>query len=197
VRLGLLHGLNALAGGPLKREQIFELCVRIEGHPDNAAPAEFGGFNVATANQRQRFTVSDEPKFALLIPDFEVSTHKARALLPRQITRTDAVRSCGNACAITAAFASGNYEKLRGAFDDGLHQPFRKPLVPFFDDVVAAAENAGALGAFLSGSGSTVAAVTLENSQRVASAMQAAAPPGAQVIVTTTDNRGARILQKQ
>src|SRR4029077_19203802 len=101
-------------------------------------------------------------KFVLLIPDFEVKTAEARALLPIQIGRMAAVESNANACSITAAFASGRYLNLRGAFRDFLHQPYRKRLVPFFDDVVLAGEKVGALGGFLSGSGSTIAAVTLD-----------------------------------
>ncbi len=195
VRLGTIHGLNQLAGGPLARAEIFALCAELEGHPDNAAPATFGGFNVVSGADPQRFPVAAALKFILLIPDFEVSTAKARALLPAKISRQDAVESCGHAAAITAAFASGKYANLRGAFRDGLHQPFRKPLVPFFDQVVAAAENAGALGAFLSGSGSTIAAVSLGQAQKIADAMSAAAGEGARTIITTADNGGARQIR--
>ena len=100
-----------------------------------------------------------------------------------------------NACAITAAFASREYHSLRGAFVDHLHQPFRKKLIPFLDNVVTAAESAGALGAFLSGSGSTICAITLGSPEKVAGAMLAAAnSPGARTLITTADNRGARIL---
>ena len=137
VRLGVIHGLNALAETPLSREKIFRLCAELEGHPDNAAPAEFGGFNVAHGATRQRFPVTAALKFVLLIPDFEVKTSTARALLPIQIGRAAAVESNANACTITAAFASGRYRNLRGAFRDFLHQPYRKRLVPFFDEVVA------------------------------------------------------------
>ena len=194
VRLGVLYGLNELAGRPLPRGELFEICAALEGHPDNAAPAMFGGFNVLRGVRRQRFAVSSALKFVLLVPNFEVRTVDARALLPERIRRVDAVQSCGNACAVTAGFASNDYENLRGAFGDHLHQPFRKGLIPFFDAVVAAGENAGALGAFLSGSGSTIAAVTLEKSRRVADAMLAAAGNDARTIVTTADNRGAHIV---
>ena len=84
---------------------------------------------------------------------------------------------------------------MRGAFGDGLHQPFRKRLIPFFGAAVSAGEQAGALGVFLSGSGSTIAAVTLEKSAAVAEAMLAAAQGKARTIVTTADNRGAQILK--
>ena len=194
VRLGVMFGLNELAGRLLTREQVFGLCTELEGHPDNAAPATFGGFNVCRAKNRQRFAVAPALKFVLLIPDFEVRTADARALLPEQVGRLAAVESCGNACAITASFASGAYANLRGAFADQLHQPFRKPLIPFFDAAVAAAEQAGALGVFLSGSGSTLAAVTLQHAEQVAAQMLIASEADARCVVTTADNRGALIL---
>jgi homoserine kinase len=195
VRLGILVGLNELANRPLRRRDLFELGAELEGHPDNAAPACYGGFNIVRGLERQMFTVSPRLHFVLLVPDFEVATKKARALLPSRIDRLHAVENSRNACAITAAFASRDYQSLRGAFADHLHQPFRKTLVPFLDDVIAAAESAGALGGFLSGSGSTICAVTLRSSQKIAAAMLAAAgSPGARTIITTADNRGARIL---
>ena len=194
VRLGTLHGLNRLAGEPLDREQVFELAITLEGHPDNAAPAEFGGFSVKTASALQRFIVSPRLKFVLLIPDLEISTRDARRLLPRRIPHSDAVKSSAAACSITAAMVSRDYRKLRGAFADRLHQPYRKKLIPFLDDVIKAGEKAGALGGFLSGSGSTVICLTLGSSEKVARAMlRASRLTNARTIITTADNRGVRI----
>jgi len=192
IRLGILHGLNELTRRPLDRLSIFQLCAELEGHPDNAAPSSFGGFTVARGENVQRFEVSSRLKFVLLIPDFEIQTSAARKILPAKLSRTDAVASAGNACAITAAFASRDYENLRGAFTDQLHQPFRARLIPFLPIVVAAAERAGALGAFLSGSGSTICAVTLRNPKKVAAAMQRAARSRSTIVITTADNRGVQ-----
>lgn len=193
IRLGVLHGLNELAGRPLDRLSIFRLCAELEGHPDNAAPSSFGGFTVARGENVQRFDVS-RLKFVLLIPDFEIRTSSARQILPAKIARAAAVANTGNASVITAAFAARNYESLRGAFVDHLHQPFRRKLIPMLPRVIAAAEKAGALGAFLSGSGSTICAVTLRNPRKVASAMQhAARSTPTKVIITTADNRGVQI----
>lgn len=195
VRVGVLHGLNELADRPLQRRELFEICAELEGHPDNAAPAAYGGFNVVRGLERQMFTVSAQLHFVLLVPNFEIATAHARRLLPARIERLRAVENSRNACAITAAFASRDYHSLRGAFTDHLHQPFRKKLIPFLDSVIAAAESAGALGAFLSGSGSTICAVTLRSPEKIARAMLAAAgSPGARTLITAADNRGARIL---
>ncbi len=195
VRVGVITALNEIAARPLSRQQIFEICAELETHPDNAAPALFGGFNILATGARQRFSVSARLKFVLLIPNFEVRTEAARRLLPREIKHRDAVANAGNVARIVAAFASCRYAELRGAFVDHLHQPFRKRLVPFFDRAIAAAESAGALGAFLSGSGSAIAAVTLNQPQPVARAMLAAAGEGdARTIITSADNRGAHIV---
>jgi homoserine kinase len=186
VRAGVLRALNLVS--------IFQLCAQLEGHPDNAAPAVFGGFTVAGSENVQRFHVSPTLSFVLLIPDFEIKTTVARTILPSRIAHAATVESCANACAITAAFASGNYLNLRGAFRDQLHQPYRQKLIPFLQGVIAAAESAGALGAFLSGSGSTIAAVTLHSPKKIAEAMKRAAEStSARTVITGADNRGARL----
>jgi homoserine kinase len=208
IRLGILLALNRLSGNLLDRFTIFRLCAELERHPDNAAPAAFGGFTIVQSRatisvprgQRnalpavQRFTVSPRLHLVLFIPDLEIRTSRARNVLPSKISHTAAVENCANACALTAALVSHDYQKLRGAFADHLHQPFRAKLIPFLPCVVAAAEKAGALGAFLSGSGSTIVAVTLNSSKKIAAAMARAAKTPGRTIITHTDNRGACIL---
>jgi homoserine kinase len=206
VRLGVLLGLNRLSGDPLDRLTIFRLCAESEGHPDNAAPASFGGFTVIGSARRaartpqrgipavHRFDVTSRLLFVLLVPDLEIQTARARRILPSKISRAAAAENCANACAITSAFASRDYEKMRGAFSDNLHQPFRAKLIHFLPRVIAAAERAGALGAFLSGSGSAIAAVTLKAPEEIATAMTRAAAATAHTIITHADNRGAQVL---
>jgi homoserine kinase len=199
VRLGVLFGLNRLSGEPLDRVRLFGLCAELEGHPDNAAPATFGGFTVVGSARcgvptLQRFEVLRRLFFVLLVPELEVETARARKILPSRISRVAAVKNCANACALTAAFASRDYKKMRGTFSDNLHQPFRAKLIHFLPRVIQAAEEAGALGAFLSGSGSAIAAVTLEAPEKIATAMVHAAAAPAKTIITHADNRGAQVL---
>ena len=208
IRLGILLALNRLSGTPLERLTIFRLCAELEGHPDNAAPAMFGGFTLVqngaigsgSRAQRnahpavQRFAVSPQLHFVLFVPELEIRTSRARNVLPSKISHSAAVQNCANACALAAAFVSQDYQKLRGVFADHLHQPFRAKLIPFLPRVVAAAEKAGALGAFLSGSGSTIAAVTLNSSKKIAAAMARAAKIPGRTIITHADNLGAKIL---
>ena len=209
VRLGILLGLNRLSGDPLDRFTLFRLCAELEGHPDNAAPASFGGFTVVQSSAAtsslvhgkcpacaiaQRFDVASRLCFVLLIPDLEIETARARRILPSKISRVAAVENCANACALTAAFASRDYEKMRGTFSDNLHQPFRAKLIRFLPRVIESAERAGALGAFLSGSGSAIAAITFEAPEKIATAMVRVAAVPARAIITHADNRGAQVL---
>lgn len=196
VRLGVLHALNEIARTNLSRDELFKLCAELEGHPDNAAPASFGGFTIARGTDVQHFNVSPRLRFILLIPSFEISTIEARRLLPADILRTNAARNTANVAAIAAAFAARDYKRLRGCFVDYLHQPFRKKLVPFLDRVITAAERSGALGAFLSGSGSAICALALDDSKKIAAAMQRASRLfHTQTIITRADNRGVRIFK--
>ena len=197
-RVGLLLALNKLAHTHLTRRDIFAIAAELEKHPDNAAPAVFGGFTVVRELHVQRFAVASRLRFVLLIPPIKIATAKARAVLPKNISHTAAVMSVGSATAITAAFASRAYENLGGTFRDGLHQPYREKFIPCLSDCIAAAEQAGALGAFLSGSGSAICAVALRNPGKIASAMHAALGSNqAQTIVTRADNSGARVMKSR
>ncbi len=191
VRAGLLLALNALTGGLLSRQRVFELCAELEGHPDNAAPAIFGGFTVVRERNVQRFDISSRVRFVILVPELEIKTPAARRILPARISFGDAVRNSGNASTIAAAFASGDYGSARGAFEDYLHQPTRTRLIAFLPRVISAAEKQGALGAFLSGSGSAIAAVTLESAEKVGRAMLKASGTKGKIVIVRADNRGA------
>ncbi|MEI8294206.1 MAG: homoserine kinase [bacterium] len=195
VRLGVLHGLNKLAGSPLDRQRVFKLCAELEGHPDNAAPAAFGGFCIAPKRgPLQRYPVSEELAFVLLIPEMELETSKARGVLPAKIPLPDAALSVGNAAAVAGAFASGDYRKLAGCFDDRLHQPYRAKLMPFLGHVIAAGCDAGALGGWLSGAGSTIACASLRRPDKVANAMiSACGLESACAVVVRADNSGVKI----
>ena len=198
LRLGILCGLNALCGSPLEQRDLFEICSSLEGHPDNAGPACFGGFVVADANfDYYQFDVEPVLRFVLLIPDYEVLTEQARKLMPESILHADAVANTGNACKITAAIATRQYHQLRGNFRDYLHQPYRAKLVPGLQEIIDAGKAVGALGGFLSGSGSTIACLTLrDDGEKIGQAMRMAHPSvrDAEVRIVTADNDGARVL---
>ena len=198
VRAAVLLGLNALAQTRLARKEICELCSTLEGHPDNAAAALYGGFTIIskTRGEIARFDIDPILKFVLLIPDFEVKTADARGVLPELFPRHAVVENLANCSFIAAAFASRQYNHLSGAFSDRLHQPFRTSFVPFLPRVLDAAHRTGALGGFLSGSGSTIACLALSNEDLVAQAIAGAAPEArAKVLIVSADNTGAQIVE--
>ena len=185
VRLGVLMGLAELVRDsfPVTREQLLALLIELEGHPDNAVPSFLGGFAVcahASADPADGFVytrlpVKPELSFVTLVPELRLSTEAARGLLPKEVPFRQAVQNVQRTARITAAFCTGDYAALRGMFVDHLHQPFRQVLIPGFDAILAAAQEAGALGSFLSGSGSCLMAVTLDHVDAISAAMLEAA----------------------
>ena len=197
IRLGILMALDRLTDRHLSREELCALCAELEGHPDNAAAALFGGFTIVakTPQRVARFEIDPALKFVLFVPDFEVKTGDARAVLPDSFARGAVVENLANASLIAAAFASAKYGLLRDAFLDRLHQPFREKFVPFLPRILEAAVEAGALGGFLSGSGSTVACLTLSDGREIAAAMVAATPEqNAKILIVGADNIGAEFV---
>lgn len=194
VRLGILHGLNELDGRPLDGGALYRICAELEGHPDNAAPAAFGGFTAARPDGTYfRCEIAHELCFVLLVPDHEIDTDTSRGVLPDTISRKNAVRSLANASLITAAFAARQYNLLRGSMQDWLHEPHREEANPHLRPAVEAGVGAGALGGYLSGSGSSVCCVTLEAPERVAAAMQGVLA-AARTLILDADNEGVKVL---
>lgn len=194
VRLGILHGLNEIDGRPLDAGTLYRLCAELEGHPDNAAPAAFGGFTAARSDGSYfRCEIGHELRFVLLVPEDEIDTDTSRAVLPAQIDCREAVRCVANASLITAAFASRQYGLLRGSMQDWLHEPHREKANPHLRPAVEAGVAAGALGGYLSGSGSSVCCLALEAPERVATAMQAVRP-AARTLILGPDNEGVKVV---
>ena len=200
ARLGCVAGLNALAGSPLDRQGLLEVVAALEGHPDNAAPAVFGGFTAAGFVGSEvrciRVPLPSQIRLVTLIPDFEVSTPEARKRVPQTFSKADTIHILNRASLVTAAFATGRLESLRGCFDDRIHQPYRAPLIPGMDAILAAGVKAGAIGGWLSGSGSTLMCLALENPEAVATAMQRKMPKAA-VHILKPDNAGLKVSLKK
>jgi homoserine kinase len=196
VRLGVVAGLNEMLGAGLSREELLDLVAGLERHPDNAAPAIYGGFTAAgcvgDAIRCVRFPVSRRASFVTLIPDFEVKTSEARTLVPDSLSRVDTVHNLNRAALITAAFAAGDLNVLKGLFEDRLHQPFREPLIPQLSRVIRAGEKAGAIGGWLSGSGSTIICLALDGAVRVGDAMLRQMP-GSELRILGADSGGMRV----
>jgi homoserine kinase len=160
---GLL-GANELLGKPFQQEDILNLAVEMDGHPDNAAPALLGGLAVVTHDSNgklvyQRFDIP-KLKIFIVVPQFDFPTNKARAVLPSRNLLSDAGLNIGRAVLVAQAFIKGDIRLLGKVMDDKLHQPFRIPLIPGAQAAMNIAKEAGAIAVALSGAGPSIVAFT-------------------------------------
>jgi len=161
-----LMAANVMARTGLTTKDLVQMAAQIEGHPDNSTPALVGGLTVGamTHERLEYIRISshgwENLRFALMLPDFELSTEMARGILPKEYTREDAVHNTSRAALLVAALINGDFEKLTFALDDRLHQPYRLPMVPDMEAIFKEAKKNGAYNAFLSGAGPALIAVT-------------------------------------
>jgi homoserine kinase len=159
--LGGLLAANALVDGGLSQADILTMATTLEGHPDNVAPALFGGL-VLGLQDGETVHVEQLPiaqqQVAVILPDFELSTQDARAALPAQVSRQDAIFNASRLGLLIRALETAAYPKLTLAMQDKLHQPYRLPLIPGMAAAFAAAYAAGAAGVALSGAGPSLIA---------------------------------------
>ncbi len=175
---GLLLG-DHLSGSTLGRDRLLEIGAELEGHPDNVAPALFGGLQVAVKDgarvHRVEVNTLSMPQVVVFIPPFKMPTKEARAALPAAVSMESAVYNIGRASLLVAALGAGRFEALDQATRDALHQSPRTSIFAAMPALIDAAREAGALGAWLSGAGSTIAAFarSVEQAHKVAHALMA------------------------
>jgi homoserine kinase len=152
---------DIFSGGKLTKDGVFKVTAGLEGHPDNVAPAVYGGFVTALADPPIALPL---PKpdlcFVVGVPGYNVPTPLARAALPETVPLADAVFNLSRSALWPAALYSGRLEVLREASKDRLHQQYRRQLMPGLYAALDALYAAGALAAFVGGAGPTVAALT-------------------------------------
>ncbi len=181
---GGLAAANALSGGEFAPRDLLEMAATIEGHPDNVAAAVMGGLQLVVTSAQDTgestlytvpVSVPAELHAVVFIPETRIATADARAVLPQQLPVADAVHNMARVALLVAGMATNHPEYLAVATQDKLHQPYRQPLFPAMKLLLKAAMDAGALGSFLSGSGSTVLALTQGREMTVAYEMAEAA----------------------
>jgi homoserine kinase len=160
---GIIGG-NLLAGSPLDRKQLLHLAIEMEGHPDNVTPAMLGGCQLIASAKCGTWEFCALPwhkeiAIALAIPDFELSTTKARQVVPKQVALKDAIFNASHLALLTQALVNANPTWLQSALQDKLHQPYRQTLIPGMEAVQAAAIAKGAHGVVISGAGPTLLAL--------------------------------------
>lgn len=158
--IGGMLAANVLTGRSLSYPEMLDMAVKMEGHPDNVGPAMYGGFCISAVNGGKTYVKSiklpNTLRFAVMIPDFFVATKKSRGVLPQKVDFKDAAHNISRVSMFQAAMATGDYELLRFAVDDKLHQPYRKSYIDGFDDIFKRTYELGSKATYLSGSGPTI-----------------------------------------
>ncbi|HID0878339.1 TPA: homoserine kinase [Clostridium botulinum] len=158
--VGGIVSANELAGGVLNKKELLDLAVEVEGHPDNVNPAFCGGMTASISDNREiiysKVKVSEGIKFCALIPDFTLSTEKARAVLPKSIDYKDGIFNVGRTALMISALNNGDFHLIKYACKDKLHQDYRAKLIENFYSIKKQCEKLNSLGVFLSGAGPTI-----------------------------------------
>lgn len=197
--VGGLVGANALADSPCSTEQVMQMAIDLEGHPDNVVPALLGGCRLS-ASTNEQWTICEVPWHEsvvpiLAIPEFELSTAEARRVLPAQYSRADAIFNMAHLGLLLRGLETGTGDWMRSALQDRIHQPYRQALIQGYEAVSAAALQAGAHGLVISGAGPTLLALGHpDQAVAIESAMAAAWSDegvGVQVRVLQLDRQGA------
>ena len=205
---GGLVAANAICSQDYTPNDLLEMAATIEGHPDNVAAAVLGGMQLVISDKTEEgsrlytvpINVPPELHAVVFVPQVRIATEDARAVLPEKVTVADAVHNMGRVGLLVASMATNHPEYLAIATQDLLHQPYRQPLFPAMKVIFKAALDAGALGVFLSGSGSTVLALTQGREMTVAYEMAEAARQASvegNVSVTQPTVRGAHLIGQE
>ena len=204
---GGLVAANALCSQDYTTNDLLEMAATIEGHPDNVAAAVMGGMHLVISDKTEEgqrlytvpVSVPTELHTVIFVPDVRISTEAARAVLPESVSMDDAVHNMSRVGLLVASMATNHPEFLSVATQDRLHQPYRHPLFTAMKVIFKAALDAGALGVFLSGSGSTVLALTKGREMTVAYEMAEAARQASvegKGSVTKPTARGAPLMEE-
>lgn len=192
-------GASALHGNRLERAELLTVTTRIEGHPDNLAPAIYGGLTASLMEDgvpvAMDFPLSPDWQFVALVPDFELSTKMARAALPKSVPHRDAVYNVSHAALLLKALELGDENLLQKAMGDRLHQPYRKSLIQGYDRMEEIARACGAAGFCISGAGPTLLCLTKEGqtADRIRSSLGELAQHW-RVLPLMVDIRGACVI---
>lgn len=196
--VGSLAACHWLADMTLFDQELVSRATRLEGHPDNVAAAWHGGFTVAAAEEGRvtaySAPVPDPLQFVLVVPDYPLSTEKAREVLPAQYSRADAVHNLQRATLLAAQLFSGKSDLPRTLFDDRWHQKYRAAMIPGLSDVLALTHS-DLLGVCLSGAGPSILAFVRGSGAAISDAIRQILQKSgitAQSYVLSADNLGAK-----
>ena len=150
---------NKMHGNIFSKKDILNFATQIEGHPDNVAPVIFGGFTISMQKDSYVFVkkqkISKNIKYCAIIPDYEISTEKARTILPKQVDIKDAIFNISHSCMLLKGFENGDKNLIKYCLDDKIHQNYRSILIPEFQKLKHFVDKK-TIGLCISGAGSTM-----------------------------------------
>ena len=201
--VGGLYAANIFAGNPLSKFDLLNLAAQMEGHPDNVAPAILGGIQIGVYDDQNLITssVNYPPNISLVlyVPDSIMPTDNARNILEDQVSRKDVVFNLGRFGMLVNSLSNGDLSNLKFATQDLLHQPQRQQLFFPMKNIIKGALDAGAYGAFLSGAGSTIIAITDSREYTIGYEMADAAMKSGiegNIVVSTIVNQGVHLIDQ-
>lgn len=159
---------NATHGYPLDQQLMLNIATQMEGHPDNVAPALMGGLTVSLMEGKNIFCIkcpiAQNVHFCAIVPDFELETKKARAVLPKDIPFYDGCFNIAHSAVLLKALEIGDFDAIGAAMNDKLHQPYRMHLIDEYEDVRMLAMECGASALCISGAGPTLLCIYRDKS---------------------------------
>ena len=195
-------GANVLRGNKLSTQGLLNITNAMEGHPDNLAPAFFGGLTASMVDNGLPVCVSfplhPDWEFLALVPDFNLSTTKARAALPDQVSRADAIYNISHGALVLKALELGDEMLLRNAMQDRLHQPYRKAMIRDYEKIESLVRTTGA--AFcLSGAGPTLLCITRNPGleAKLAKKLDTITEANWQMLPLHVEFRGAHVIESE
>ena len=193
-------GANVLRGNKLSTQGLLNITNAMEGHPDNLAPAFYGGLTASMVDNGLPVTVNfplhKDWEFLALVPDFDLPTPLARSVLPKDVSRADAIYNIAHGAMVLKALELGDEKLLRTAMQDKLHQNYRRSLIQDYDAIEALVRTTGA--AFcLSGAGPTLLCITLDEKldEKLQKKLPSVTKASWQLLPLHIDFQGARIIE--
>lgn len=195
-------GANVLRGSKLSTQGLLNITNAMEGHPDNLAPAFYGGLTASMVDNGLPVTVNfplhPDWEFLALVPDFDLPTPLARSVLPKQLSRADAIYNIAHGAMVLKALELGDERLLRNAMQDKLHQDYRRSLIPDYGKIEALVRTTGA--AFcLSGAGPTLLCITQDPNleEKLAKKLNSITEANWEMLPLHVEFQGARVVKTE
>lgn len=165
--VGGVMGANEIFDGGLSKEEIFNICNEIEGHPDNISPAIFGGLTASLIEEKKpyftKYNINKKLSFYSFVPNYKLLTQDSRKVLPNIVLHSQAVYNISRLGVLLKALENGDEKLIKISLEDKIHEPYRKVLIDEYDKIKNLCDENGVVGFFISGAGPTLIGISDDN----------------------------------